>query len=93
MAIITLEEASRRKCVSCGYDGGDIGDNSCYHCGKRYEPKFLGNKCPECGSTDFDEHCPECDSTEIFYWDDYQEMLKSGNIDKDEVPEYESNKN
>ncbi len=73
---ITNEEASRRKCLDCNYDGGNLAEkDSCLKCGHRYNPKD-GEICPKCGSEEYESHCPECDSTDIIYWDEYQEMLK-----------------
>ncbi len=77
--IIPNEEVSRRKCLDCSYDGGELAQqDSCQECGNRYAPNQngAGECCSECGSPHYDNHCPECDSTQILYWDDYQEMLK-----------------
>ena len=75
--LITNENHSRRHCLDCKYDGGDLGKDSCYKCGHRYEPsENETDDCPLCGSSDYDSHCPKCDSTEIFYYDEAIEILK-----------------
>ncbi len=74
--VISNEELCRRKCLDCGYDGGDIAKDSCVSCGCRFEPD-VGEDCPECGSDEYDTHCPACDSDNIVYWDEYQAMLDS----------------
>lgn len=78
--VISNEEICRRKCLDCGYDGGDLAQDSCYKCGHRYTPTEENENCPKCGDEEYDSHCPICDSNQIPYWDEYQEMLKDGTI-------------
>lgn len=73
--VISNEEICRKKCLDCGYDGGDVGKDSCVNCGCRYEPTEGNENCPECGCNDYDTHCPECDSDNIVYWNEYEMML------------------
>lgn len=69
--IITNEEICRKKCMDCGYDGGDTGEDSCTNCGCRYHPTKENENCPKCGHNDYDTHCPQCNSDQFFYWDEY----------------------
>ena len=78
--VISNEEICRKKCLDCGYDGGDVGKDSCVNCGCRYEPNENNENCPKCGCDDYDTHCPKCDSDNIVYWDEYQAMLADGTL-------------
>jgi hypothetical protein len=51
-------------CLACGYRGERTGRDHCPTCDAVYEQPGPGERCPECGCSDYEWTCPECGAWE-----------------------------